>query len=135
MVLTLVLLAPAWNIPGLFRAYFLGFGVALILATTFAFWQKRIARAGRTWLFPAVVVTVTGLMLVVQLRAAHARNALWLAAGDWSRQVMAATSALVPAPADGTTFYYWDLPLTHQGIVVYNWGLREAVQINYQNAS
>jgi hypothetical protein len=130
---TLLLLLPVWNIPMLHRGYFVGVGVAWMVVTALATWQRRLARLPTPRLARASPLLITALLLAVQLPALATRNATYLAAGQWSRDVMAATQALVPAPADGTTFYYLHLPTRRENVFVYGLGLREAVQKHYRS--
>jgi hypothetical protein len=100
---------------------------------TCSFWLHQLSRYRFKRVGQAGLALLAGFLLAAQLRGAGTRNELWVNAGNWSEKVLSATSAIVPKPADRTTFYYLDLPQTHDGIYVFTWGLREAVQKHYRN--
>ncbi len=81
----------------------------------------------------ALTLSVLVIALVLQVNAARVLTARYVAASRWSQQVVTTTHALVPVPADGTTFYFIDLPVTSAGVYVYTWGLPEALQKTYRN--
>jgi hypothetical protein len=131
--LFVIVLVPVLNIPELHRAYFAAIAAALMAATAVAHWQRRPWPAPVRRPMLALILSVLVIALVLQVNAARVLTARYVAASRWSQQVVTTTHALVPVPADGTTFYFIDLPVTHAGVYVYTWGLPEALQKTYRN--
>lgn len=133
LVFSLVLLLPAWNIPALHRGYLVGAGVALVVAMA----MQGLGGAGASlriqWLRRGAMVGLALGMMIAQAQTVSARNLQWVAAGQWSRRILTETSALVPAPANGTQFYYYGLPGIYNGIYVFTWGLPQAIESHYNN--
>ncbi|MEO7705344.1 MAG: hypothetical protein ABIV92_11970, partial [Thermoflexales bacterium] len=133
ILFSLILLLPAWNIPSLHRGYMVGIGVALMVSAAIRGLLGNEESHRTRWLSRALLGGIAVAMVLAQIQGSAARNTLWVAAGQWSRRILSETSVLAPAPADGTQFYYFNLPMTRNGIYVFTWGLPEAIEAQYNN--
>jgi hypothetical protein len=135
LLLTLILLLPAWNIPALHRGYMVGIGVALMVSVAIRGYSSSDFSRGTLGLRRVLFGGVAVALVVTQIQGSAARNTLWLAAGNWSRRILSETRMLAPAPANGTQFYYFGLPTAHNGINVFSWGLPEAIESYYSDGT
>ncbi len=134
--MTLILLAPALNIPAPYRAYVAGTGFALMIGFILNDLADRLQteRLKAFRVAPgAALITLALFSLTWMLAGTSARNAAWRTGGEWGKQVLRSTSALVTSPPNGTRFYFARLPSIVGGVFVFTWGLRDGIQAEYNN--
>lgn len=137
--LGLVILAasvlPVLNIPAYHRLYIPAAGLAIAIGLSFA----ALLRLPKNRL-RGVVLTLVGILVVFgsaqQSQALAIRNREWYRASTITSTVVKQTLALVPSPPSGSVFYYYGLPKNlGNGVQVFNWGLRQALQAAYNDRS
>jgi hypothetical protein len=126
---------PVLNIPAYHRLYIPAAGLAIAIGLSFA----ALLRLPKNRL-RGVVLTLVGILVVFgsaqQSQALAIRNREWYRASTITSTVVKQTLALVPSPPSGSVFYYYGLPKNlGNGVQVFNWGLRQALQAAYNDRS
>jgi hypothetical protein len=127
LLLTVIMLLPALNIPKAHRAYFAGVGYALV----WAFVALKLISSDRLRT-GVLIVAVSGLLFFHAIGGVE-RSAAWTASSRLVTYILSEVRRLEPLPPNGTRFYFADLPKKQQDAYAFTWGLREGIQASYHN--
>jgi hypothetical protein len=135
IVVMFVSLLPVLNIPAYHRLYIPAAGFAIAIGITLG----AVFHFPRKWLrvgLSAIVLLVLVFNFIQQYHALLSRNQDWSKASRITLTVVRQTVSLIPAPPGNSIFYYYGLPKNlGNGVQVFNWGLRQALQAAYNDRS
>ena len=128
-------LLPILNIPAYHRLYVPAAGLAIAIGSTLG----AVLRLPHKWMrmvLSVITICIFIFNFIYQYHYLSIRNQEWSRASAITSTVVMQTVSLVPAPPSGSVFYYYGLPRNlGNGVQVFNWGLRQAVQAAYNNRS
>jgi len=135
LVILFFTLLPVLNIPAYHRLYVPSAGLAIAIGTTLG----TMLHCLRGWVrmtLSVIVVLALVFNFTQQYRTLSARNREWSKASAITSTVVRQTVSLIPNPDSNSIFYYHGLPKNlGNGVQVFNWGLRQALQAAYNDRS
>jgi len=135
LVVMFASLLPVLNIPAYHRLYVPAAGFAIAIGITLGallYFSRRWLRMASS----AMVLLILVFNSTYQYHALSSRNQDWSKASRVTLTVVRQTVSLVPNPPRDSVFYYHGLPKNlGNGVQVFNWGLRQALQAAYNDRS
>jgi len=138
LVILVASVLPVLNIPAYHRLYIPAAGFAIAIGLSLAA-ILRLPPQNQYWL-RGMLSALLGASVIFgsaqQSQALAVRNREWRRASTITSTVVKQTLELVSAPPSGSVFYYHGLPKNlGNGVQVFNWGLRQALQAAYNDRS
>ncbi len=126
-------LLPVLSIPAArHHAYLAAAGSALLLASLISAGAERFGRPDRRGVF---TVALAALFIAAGAWGTHRDHGPWIAASRETRTVPAATRELLPTLASSSRLFYLGIPDNVRGAYAFRWGLNEAIQMAYGDAT